>query len=165
MSALASLLPSFLKRRKRSAEEDEAHELRAVLNAASKAAVVEACLELRAANKALTQRLGELERVIAAHDEAAAQAMRDVVRDAVTRAAMQPWTFCAAGESVLTSDSDDPSDFDAGDMSEEVSLDASEEAHEADHEGKVVPDGAVAPQTEPVSLRTRRARRALRPFT
>ncbi len=66
MAALASLLPSFLKRRKRSDEEEEAREVRATLEAAPRAAVMDKCLELRAANKTLSQRVAELERAASA---------------------------------------------------------------------------------------------------
>lgn len=95
MTTLSSLLPPFL-RRKRSAEEDEAHALRAALNAAGRATAVEKCLDLHAANKALAQRIGELERAVAARDDAA---VRETVRDEVARIAPLPPPFCAAKDS------------------------------------------------------------------
>jgi hypothetical protein len=51
MSSLASLVPSFLKR-KRSADEDEQLKLRAALSAAGRSAVVDACVKLTEANEA-----------------------------------------------------------------------------------------------------------------
>jgi hypothetical protein len=104
MTTLSSLLPPFL-RRKRSAEEDEAHALRAALHAAGRATAVEKCVELRAANKALAQRIGELERAVAASRDDAV--VRVAVRDEVARLVPLPPPFCAAGDSVATSDSDD----------------------------------------------------------
>ncbi len=140
MAALASFVPGFLKRRKRSAEEDEANELRAALNAAGRAAAVEACVELRAANKALTQRIASLERALAARDDAAAQAMRDVVRDELVRAAAnlpQPSTP-SGGECVPSGDADDAArEMDTGEEEgeQQVSLKPEmdeKEAHMAD---------------------------------
>jgi hypothetical protein len=128
MAALVSMLPSFLKRRKRSADEEEAHELRSALEAAGRATAIDKCMELRAANKALSQRVAELERAAGAQGEAAAAAMRAVVRDELARAAKVPrWTFCAEGASLVTCDDDDSSgDFDTGteDSGDETSLDS-----------------------------------------
>jgi hypothetical protein len=106
MAALASLLPGFL-RRKRSAEEEEAYELRAALNAAGSAAAVDACIELRAANRALKQRVDVLERAVAASDDAAQQAMRDTVRDELARATKVP-RLTAEADCVPPSAADDP---------------------------------------------------------
>lgn len=124
-AALASLLPSFLKR-KRSAEEEEARALRAALAAAPRSAVVGKCLELYASNQALARRVGEMERAVAARDDSAAAAMRDAVRDEVARSLQPRWTFCADGASEPESDSGDgPCDIDTGTEAsgEEVSLD------------------------------------------
>jgi hypothetical protein len=132
MAALASLLPSFLKRRKRSAEEEEARELRAALEAAGRAATIDKCLELRAANNTLSRRVAELEERAAGASgeaaEAAEAAMRAVVRSELARATKVPrWTFCAEGASVATSDDDDSADeLDTGtqDSGDETSLDS-----------------------------------------
>jgi len=64
MASLAAFIPGFLKRRKRAAEEEEAHELRSSLYSASRAVLVEACVELHAAHKALAQRNAELQRML-----------------------------------------------------------------------------------------------------
>ena len=67
--------------RKRSAEEEEARELRAALMASSHGVAADKCVELRAANKALSQRNAELERAADAQRAADADAVRAVVRD------------------------------------------------------------------------------------
>ena len=72
MASLAAFIPGFLKRRKRAAEEEEAHELRSSLYSASRAVLVEACVELHAAHKALAQRNAELQRMLAAREQPAA---------------------------------------------------------------------------------------------
>lgn len=127
-AALALLLPSFLKR-KRSAEEEEARALRAALAAAPRSAVVGKCLELYAANQGLARRVGEMERAVAARDDAATAAMRDAVRDEVALFLAPRWTFCAEGASEPDSDSgDEPCDVDTGTEAsgDEVSLDVEE---------------------------------------
>jgi hypothetical protein len=73
MSALAALVPSWLRRRKRSAEEEEARQLRAALRGVDRAAVEDKCLELHAANRALAQRCRELENAAASATTAAVE--------------------------------------------------------------------------------------------
>ena len=157
-AALASLLPSFLKR-KRSAEEEEARVQRAALAAAPRSAVVAKCLELHAANRALAQRVCEMERVAAARDDAAAAAMRDAVRDEVARSLQRQaprWTFCAEGASEPESDSGDgPCDVDTGTEAsgDEVSLDdeasaSNDDEDEEDEEEQfgLAPSAQLGPQ-------------------
>jgi hypothetical protein len=59
---------------------------------------------------ALVQRVAELERAVTAQGDAVAAAAREAPRDELARAAKVPrGTFCAAGASVATSDSEDGS--------------------------------------------------------
>jgi hypothetical protein len=112
MAALAALVPSFLRRRKRSAEEDELRALRGALRGVDRAAVEDKCLELYAANRTLAQRSSELERAAGARMDACAM-VRAAVRDELARAPpakVARWTFCALGDSEPSSDADDDSD-------------------------------------------------------
>lgn len=106
MALLAAIMPSFFKR-KRSAEEEQARELRAALAAAPRPSVVNKCLELFAANQALALRVREMEWALAARDDAVEAAMRATVRDELARCvAPYVWTFCAQGDSEPESDED-----------------------------------------------------------
>ena len=119
MALLVAMLPSFLKR-KRGAEEEQARGLRAALSAAPRPAVVDKCLELFAANQALAMRVREMERALAARDDAAQAAMRATVRDELARHLAPRWTFCAEGESEPESDEDTGADvISGGDASSE----------------------------------------------
>ena len=106
MALLVAMLPSVLKR-KRGAEEEQARGMRAALSAAPRPAVVDKCMELFAANRELAMRVREMERALAARDDAAQAAIRATVRDELARHLAPRWTFCAHGDSEPESDTSD----------------------------------------------------------
>ena len=140
MALLVAMLPSFLKR-KRGAEEEQARGLRAALSAAPRQAVVDKCMELFAANQALAARVREMERVLAARDDAAQAAMRATVRDELAQHLAPRWVFCADGASEPESDTSDEdasaeviSEGDESSESETTSEDSSSDGDEDDEE-------------------------------